>query len=244
MNKRLSAACAAAVITAGLMAGSALGYFKGGWPETCLEMNDMVEASSLGSGAVGIYQRAFNDQYSAEVTCRRDHLQDVRGAFSWALDNPSAMKMGQGDSTQSLDLPTGKYRTVVSHDGPTLSRVAVLFYVVPYGHAVEHLQHDRTRNITTGEVDITTALGTTNLVVEAHPESKWAIYFERIGDQTKYTTSVRSYVPPSQRYPSCEAAHQAGVPYRFSVGQGFLAGHVPSETDQDGNSLVCEWYFE
>ena len=63
--------------------GSASAYFAGGWPETCLEMNDMVEASPRGSGAVGIYQRAFGAR--AETLCQADHRNDVRGTFGWAF---------------------------------------------------------------------------------------------------------------------------------------------------------------
>ena len=62
---------------------SSLAYFRGGWPETCLEMNDMVESSPLGSGAVGIYQRAFG--VHAEPACQNDHRGDVQGAFAWAF---------------------------------------------------------------------------------------------------------------------------------------------------------------
>ena len=63
--------------------GSTYAYIYGGWPETCLEVNDMVEASPLGSGAVAIYQRAFGDQ--AELNCQNDHRGDVQGAFAWAF---------------------------------------------------------------------------------------------------------------------------------------------------------------
>ena len=66
-------------------ATSARGYFFGGWPETCLEMNDMVEVSEFGSGAVGIYQKAFGDGPAAQAACQRDHRQDVRRAFAWAI---------------------------------------------------------------------------------------------------------------------------------------------------------------
>ena len=59
-------------------------YFFGGWPETCLEMNDMVEASDRGSGAVGIYQRAFGSE--AEAACQRDHRADIQRSFAWAFD--------------------------------------------------------------------------------------------------------------------------------------------------------------
>ena len=83
MRKRLALAVAGALTAAVLSAVVTTAYIEGGWPETCLEMNDMVEASPLGSGAVGIYQRAFGD--GAEAACQSDHRADVRGAFMWAF---------------------------------------------------------------------------------------------------------------------------------------------------------------
>ena len=88
MRKWITGFSIGALLAIAAAAGSSA-YFSGGWPETCLEMNDMVEASAQGSGAVGIYQRAYGDQ--AEVACQRDHLRDVRRAFAWAIgDNGTA----------------------------------------------------------------------------------------------------------------------------------------------------------
>lgn len=84
MRKWITGISIGALLAIATVAGSSA-YFSGGWPETCLEMNDMVEASAQGSGAVGIYQRAFGDR--AEVACQRDHLEDVRRAFAWAIDD-------------------------------------------------------------------------------------------------------------------------------------------------------------
>ena len=83
MRKWITGVSIGALLAIAIAAGSSA-YFGGGWPETCLEMNDMVEASPLGSGAVGIYQRAFGDQ--AEAACQNDHRGDVQGAFAWAFD--------------------------------------------------------------------------------------------------------------------------------------------------------------
>ena len=84
MRRRIGILAFSVALCTAVVAGSASAYFAGGWPETCLEMNDMVEGSPRGSGAIGIYQRAFGDQ--AEHACRNDHRDDVRRAFAWAFD--------------------------------------------------------------------------------------------------------------------------------------------------------------
>ena len=57
----------------------------GGWPTTCIGMNDTVEAHLNRPGNVGIYQRAFGGGPDAEQACRRDHRDDTRAAFAWLL---------------------------------------------------------------------------------------------------------------------------------------------------------------
>lgn len=54
----------------------------GGWPETCVELNDIVEGQLENEQNVGIYQRVFGEE--AEVACRGDHGDDVRRVFAWA----------------------------------------------------------------------------------------------------------------------------------------------------------------
>lgn len=53
----------------------------GGWPETCVELNDIVEGQLENEQNVGIYQRVFGEE--AEAACRRDHADDVRSVFAW-----------------------------------------------------------------------------------------------------------------------------------------------------------------
>ena len=54
----------------------------GGWPTTCVELNDIVERHLGNENIVGIYQRTFADY--AESVCRIDHREDVKSAFAWA----------------------------------------------------------------------------------------------------------------------------------------------------------------
>ncbi len=54
----------------------------GSWPETCVELNDIVENHLGNDRNVGIYQRTFDEQ--AETACRQDHADDVRDVFGWA----------------------------------------------------------------------------------------------------------------------------------------------------------------
>jgi hypothetical protein len=79
-----------AVLVAALsLAGLVLGVraSTNGWPVTCVELNDIVEAHRGRNANVGIYQRAYGDQ--AEAACRNDHLADVQAAFAWALPTPA-----------------------------------------------------------------------------------------------------------------------------------------------------------
>ena len=54
----------------------------GGWPETCVELNDIVESHLGNDRIVGIYQGTLGEQ--AETACRQDHADDVRAVFGWA----------------------------------------------------------------------------------------------------------------------------------------------------------------
>ena len=54
----------------------------GGWPTTCVDLNDIVENHLGNDTNVGIYQRTFGAE--AETACRRDHADDVREVFGWA----------------------------------------------------------------------------------------------------------------------------------------------------------------
>lgn len=58
----------------------------GGWPTTCVELNDIVERHLGNDHNVGIYQRTFDDR--AEHWCHRDHRDDVRATFAWAQPRP------------------------------------------------------------------------------------------------------------------------------------------------------------
>ncbi len=53
----------------------------GGWPTSCVYLNDVVEAHLGNDHHVGIYTRAFGDQ--AEARCQQDHAEDVRQTFAW-----------------------------------------------------------------------------------------------------------------------------------------------------------------
>ena len=66
--------------------------FVGGWPTTCVYLNDVVEAHVGNDHNVGLYVRAFSDQ--AEAWCQRDHAEDVRGTFAWASPCGAAQPAG------------------------------------------------------------------------------------------------------------------------------------------------------
>ena len=60
----------------------------GGWPTTCMELNDIVEARLGNHHNVTIYQRTFAAE--AESACRNDHRADIREVFAWAACDPRA----------------------------------------------------------------------------------------------------------------------------------------------------------
>ena len=67
------------------------------WPTTCVELNDLIEASLGNDENVGIYQRVHGNQ--AESACRQDHGSDgfVFGGRRFqtpAKDNPARLHPG------------------------------------------------------------------------------------------------------------------------------------------------------
>ena len=119
MRHRLTTLIALALISVFAVSGATVrAYVDGGWPETCLEMNDMVEASAYGSGAVDIYQRAFGD--NAEAACRNDHRGDIRRAFTWALGGSAPAPVS------ALAEQTGRVLQVYDGDTITVEHRGVL----------------------------------------------------------------------------------------------------------------------
>lgn len=77
----------------------------GGWPTTCVYLNDVVEAHLGNDHNVGIYARTFGDR--AEAWCQRDHAEDVRGTFAWASPCGLAQAAGPGRASGSPEIHTG-----------------------------------------------------------------------------------------------------------------------------------------
>ena len=102
----LVSAWIAASLTLIIAVSGASAAAPGGWPTTCLELNDIVEAHLDRPGNVGIYQRAYGDQ--AEAHCQNDHRADVQSAFAWALPEitsaPSSEPAPGGWSTTCVGL--------------------------------------------------------------------------------------------------------------------------------------------
>ena len=68
--KRLTLAFLAVSVLVGLSVSTALAQ----WPTSCVELNDVIEASLGNDENVGIYVRVHGDQ--AEAACRREHERD------------------------------------------------------------------------------------------------------------------------------------------------------------------------
>ena len=142
LTSRILVAIVIATTLAALAVGSVSAYFDGGWPETCVEMNDMVETHLGNSGNVGIYQKVFGDQ--AEKACQNDHRSDVQGAFGWAfgiVSQPSdwLLKQGQDPLTGIPWIQAQLNRVLeVRIDGEVVRRgpVMVVYYDESLGFGV------------------------------------------------------------------------------------------------------------
>ena len=89
----LVAALAVAVFLVGVSTADAQ------WPTTCVEANDAFEAAAGRHQNVGIYQRATGSPQAAEAACRRDHWNDVRATFWWALADYEQSTFGPAPTT-------------------------------------------------------------------------------------------------------------------------------------------------
>ncbi len=69
------------------------------WPTTCVELNDIVEGQLSRDWNAGVYQRVFGDE--AEASCQRDHRNNIRETFAWALLDPMASLDAESAGTES-----------------------------------------------------------------------------------------------------------------------------------------------
>ena len=81
-------AVAAALLTLVVALSIAYAATPGGWPTTCVELNDMIEAHLGNLDKVGIYQRVHGDQ--AEQACQNNHRAQIQASFAWAMPTPTA----------------------------------------------------------------------------------------------------------------------------------------------------------
>jgi len=65
------------------------------WPNTCVELNDVVEGRLGNINNVGIYQRVFGAGPGAEGACQNDHRADVQAVFAWAFGGATAGPPGR-----------------------------------------------------------------------------------------------------------------------------------------------------
>ena len=78
----------------------------GGWPTTCVELNDIVERHLGNDHNLGIYHRTFAAQ--AEDGCQSDHRNDVRTVFAWAIprSSPATVPYRRTSDVATQDVPT------------------------------------------------------------------------------------------------------------------------------------------
>ena len=77
-----------AVLTLVVALSIASAATSGGWPTTCVELNDIIEAQRGNLDRVGIYQRVHGDQ--AEPACQNDHRAQIQASFAWVRATPTA----------------------------------------------------------------------------------------------------------------------------------------------------------
>ena len=82
----LAVSVAVLTLVVGLSIASAA--TSGGWPTTCVELNDIIESNRGNLDRVGIYQRAHGDQ--AEQACQNDHRAQIQASFAWIRATPTA----------------------------------------------------------------------------------------------------------------------------------------------------------
>ena len=91
---------------------------SGGWPETCVQLNDIVEAHLGNHGNVGIYQRAYG--YSETTAWRSSwtYQESPIQGWRWTLTGPasrSGVEPSNGGKLDLIfdDLPPGSYTFTV-----------------------------------------------------------------------------------------------------------------------------------
>ena len=98
-----------------------------GWPETCVQLNDIVEAHLGNHGNVGIYQRAYGYSAATAWTSSWTNPGPIQG-FRWTLTGPTSRSGGGPSNGGRLDLtfndlPPGSYTFTIRSfnaggDGP------------------------------------------------------------------------------------------------------------------------------
>ncbi len=93
----------------------------GGWPTTCVELNDIVEKHRGNDHNVAIYQSVFGEH--AETACQLDHRLDVRATFAWA--RACGIAIPASTSRPAISISTeGHFPTVdeIARESSTLQR--------------------------------------------------------------------------------------------------------------------------
>lgn len=76
-----------AILTLTVALSIAYAATPGGWPTTCVELNDIIETHRGNLDRVGLYQRVHADQ--AEQACQNDHRAQIQTWFAWIRPTPT-----------------------------------------------------------------------------------------------------------------------------------------------------------
>ena len=168
------------------------------WPTTCVELNDLIEASLGNDENVGIYQRVHGNQ--AEAACRQDHGSDGfvfggRRFMTPSKENPATYTQAfveraiDRHNTEGLQATLDYYNSPESVNGPWY-----VFIINEAGITIGHHNPKFRNRDPSLRVDVTGYFYGDDLLA-ADENGRWVSYVflnpSTSEQETKHTWAVR-----------------------------------------------------
>ena len=119
------------------LGGSSTATIVTAWPTSCVALNDIAEAALGNHTNVGIYQRIFVHNFAAESACRKDHRDDVRNTFAWAV--PTRQPPAASTPLEHPDFERVR-RVAVARGADTALAHGIATFVVTQGNVDAYLR--------------------------------------------------------------------------------------------------------